>query len=81
MGSTLRARVALKKKKPKPVIPKGPMFNDDVEKEESEIRTIPASIELNQEYRAIPLSNQISDGKTISASNVNFQGNLFPNRF
>ena len=75
LGLTLRARAALKKKKPKPVIPKGPMFHDDVEKEESEIRTISASVELNQENQVIPLSNQISDRKTFSASNENFQEN------
>ena len=73
LGLTLR--VAQKNKKPKPDIPKGPMFHDEGENEDSEIRTISASVELNQENQAIPLSNQISDRKTFSASNENFQEN------
>ena len=42
LGLTLRA--ALKNKKQKPVIPRGPMFHDD---EEIELRTISASVERN----------------------------------
>ena len=54
LGLTLR--VALKNKKPTPMIPKGPMFHDDEENEESEIRTISASVQENQ---AIALPNQV----------------------
>ena len=57
LGLTLR--VALKKK-PTPVIPKGPMFHDEGENEESEIRTISASVQENQENQAIALPNQIT---------------------
>ena len=58
LGLTLR--VALKDKKPKPVIPKGPMFHDDEgENEESEIRTISASVQENQENEVIVLPNQV----------------------
>ena len=42
LGLTLRA--ALKDKKQKPVIPRGPMFHDE---EEIELRTISASVERN----------------------------------
>ena len=58
LGLTLR--VALKDKKPKPVIPKGPMFHDDEgENDESEIRTISASVQENQENEVIVLPNQV----------------------
>ena len=54
LGLTLR--VAQKNKKPKPVIPKGPMYHDEGENDESEIRTISASVQENQ---AIALPNQV----------------------
>ena len=52
LGLTLRA--ALKNKKPKPKIPKGPMFYDD---EESEIATVSASVVENQniELPGVPM--------------------------
>ena len=58
LGLTLR--VAQKNKKPKPDIPKGPMFHDDEgENDESEIRTISASVQENQENEVIALPNQV----------------------
>ena len=54
LGLTLR--VAQKNKKPKPDIPKGPMFHDEGENDESKIRTILASV---QESQAIALPNQV----------------------
>ena len=67
LGLTLR--VALKNKKPKPVIPKGPMFYDN---EESDIATISASVVENQdvELPGIPMpSSKVMDVQEFLCNN------------